>query len=297
LPLVSIAIAAYNHEKFIGDTLLSIKRQNLSDYEIVIVDDCSSDLTCACIEYHAQKFNLPVKLFRNSRNQGILKTIKKATELITGKYLCIFSSDDIYLDNGLTLLLTALEKNEEAVVVYCNGRIVRGCEQPNGEILKKKEIDILSKGGQETLFYLWTEIPRLFLQSTMMRTDFFQLIGGFPVNARAEDWTLNIKIFEGIYRHSKKYLFMPFSYNFAYRQHNANTSKNIAHQVFNTVYTAARFVPKELRHLCLSNIYDKYWEIYERDGDLINAERCQLLYERHHEIYQVNPFQGGITLR
>ena len=296
MPLVSIAIAAFNHEKFIGDTLLSIKRQDLSSYEIVIVDDCSSDRTCAFIEHYAEKYNLPVKLFRNSQNQGVLNTIRKATEMIAGKYLCIFSSDDVYLDNGLMPLLAALEKNEKAVAVYCNGKYLTG-NSPSGDVLKEKEIDTLRQGAQATLFYLWTEIPRLFLQSTMIRTDFFHLIGGFPVNAKAEDWTLNIKMFEGMYNLSKKCLFMPLHYSFAYRQHNSNISRNIKYQTFNTVYTAARFVPKELRHLCLSNIYNKYQHIHEMNGDLINAERCRLLYERHHAIFQANPFQGNITFR
>jgi hypothetical protein len=59
----------------------------------------------------------------------------------------------------------------------------------------EKEIKILKQGVQATLFDLWTATSRLFLQTAMMRNDFFRSIGGFPDNARAEDWTLNIKIF------------------------------------------------------------------------------------------------------
>lgn len=298
MPLVSIAIAAYNHEKFIGDTLLSIKNQNLPDYEIVVVDDCSRDRTCDVTQSYANKFNLPVKLFKNSRNLGILKTISRATALTSGKYLSLFASDDVYLDNGLLPLLSTLEKNQNVVIVYSNGTYLSHGNQLSGSVHTDKEIQILNQGTQATLFYLWTETSRLFLQTAMIDNNFFRSIGGFPDNARAEDWTLNIKIFEGLLKQKKDYIIAPKHFNFAYRREGSNISKNLAYQTFNTVYTAARFVPKELRHLCLTNVYFKRWQIYENSGDLQNAERCRLLHEKHKAIYEANPFQGGtITLK
>lgn len=297
MPLVSIAIPAYNHQNFVGDLLLSIKNQNLPDYEIVMVDDYSTDQTYHVAQSCANQLNLPLKLFRNSRNLGILKTISRVAALTSGKYLCLFNSDDVYVHNGLLPLLNNLEENPDVMIIYSNGTYLMPNGKLQGIILTGTEIEILKQGVQSTLFYLWSGTSRLFLQSTMMRNDFFRSIGGFPDNAQAEDWVLNIKIFEGLLKQKKNYMVLPENLSFAYRNHSSNTFKNLKYHTFKTVYTTARFVPKELRHLCLTNLYLKRWGIYQNAGDEKNAERCRLLHEKHKKIYEINPFQGIITLK
>ena len=57
IPAVSVIIPMYNAEKYIGECLDSILAQTFTDYEVIIVDDCSTDNSCAVVESYLPKFN------------------------------------------------------------------------------------------------------------------------------------------------------------------------------------------------------------------------------------------------
>ena len=57
IPAVSIIIPMYNAEKYIGECLDSILNQTFTDYEVIAVDDCSTDKTCEVVESYLPKFN------------------------------------------------------------------------------------------------------------------------------------------------------------------------------------------------------------------------------------------------
>jgi len=293
--LLSIAIPAYRHEHYIADTLRSIKNQNLADYEIILVDDCSPDQTYEIAARCAQDYQLPVKLFRNSRNRGILATISRATALSSGQYLCMINSDDVYLDQALPVLIQVLESQPDSAVVYSNGTYLVN-DSYQGQILGEAEFKLFDQGVQSVLFYLWTQASRLFLQTLMIRNDFFRAIGGFPDNALAEDWSLNIKIFEGLVKQRKTCSFLPQHLNFAYRYHAHNTSKNLLPHALKTVCTIKQFTPRPLRHLGLANVYLKRAIIHKNSGDLKYANRFYTLHQKHKLLYEANPLTTPITL-
>ncbi len=57
IPAVSIVIPMYNAEKYIGECLDSILAQTFKDFEVIVVDDCSTDKSCAVVESFLPKFN------------------------------------------------------------------------------------------------------------------------------------------------------------------------------------------------------------------------------------------------
>ena len=57
IPAISIVIPMYNVEKYIGECLDSILAQTFTDYEVIAVDDCSTDRTCEIVESYLPKFN------------------------------------------------------------------------------------------------------------------------------------------------------------------------------------------------------------------------------------------------
>ena len=57
IPAVSIVIPMYNTEKYIGECLDSILAQTFKDFEVIVVDDCSTDKSCAVVESYLPKFN------------------------------------------------------------------------------------------------------------------------------------------------------------------------------------------------------------------------------------------------
>lgn len=94
-PLVSIITPAYNSEKFIAEAIRSVQDQSYTNWEMIIVDDCSVDKTVAITEQIAQT-DSRVKLFRLQENSGTGVARETALEKSTGKYIAFLDADDLW---------------------------------------------------------------------------------------------------------------------------------------------------------------------------------------------------------
>ena len=119
IPAVSIIIPMYNAEKYIGECLDSILAQTFTDYEVIIVDDCSTDNSCAVVESYAKKFQGKFQLVRlkvNSGNAGVPRNI--GIQLAIGEYVFCVDSDDLVTATALEELYP-IAKKFDADVVDC----------------------------------------------------------------------------------------------------------------------------------------------------------------------------------
>lgn len=98
---VSVIIPAYNHEKFIGPAIDSVLGQSCQDFELIIVDDGSTDNTASVIKGYDDS---RIRYFYQE-NQDAFNTINRGMGLATGEYLAILNSDDIYSLDRLQRLL------------------------------------------------------------------------------------------------------------------------------------------------------------------------------------------------
>ncbi|MTH17847.1 glycosyltransferase family 2 protein [Flavobacterium sp. LC2016-01] len=98
--LVSILIPTYNTEKFIRATLQSVQNQSYSNWEMILVDDASTDQTVAIIEEFAQNDNR-IKLFRLEKNSGNGFARNIALEKASGKYIAYLDADDLWFPEKL----------------------------------------------------------------------------------------------------------------------------------------------------------------------------------------------------
>src|SRR3989344_4659465 len=99
MPEVSITIAAYNCEKTISRAIESVLLQSYIDWELVIIDDYSSDNTRLIIEQYAKK-DQRIHLLINENNLGIYKTRLKSLGVCKGDLIAVLDSDDIWSDSG-----------------------------------------------------------------------------------------------------------------------------------------------------------------------------------------------------
>lgn len=98
LPLVTFAVTSYNYEKYILKTLESIKAQTYKNFEIIVVDDCSSDNSCEIIEdFISDNQDLKITLIKNETNQGQLASMIRGLENAEGQFISFIDSDDILL--------------------------------------------------------------------------------------------------------------------------------------------------------------------------------------------------------
>lgn len=108
---VSVAMATYNGEKYLEDQLNSIILQDYKIFEIVIVDDCSTDNTWRILNEFSFKYNF-IKIHKNKQNSGPINTFFKAIELTNGDYIALSDQDDIWMKNKISMSLNELIKNE-----------------------------------------------------------------------------------------------------------------------------------------------------------------------------------------
>lgn len=105
--MISIAMAAYNGERYIAEQIESILTQTISDFELIVVDDCSKDKTYDICQNYASKDNR-IKVFRNENNMGYVKNFEKALSLTKGEYVAMSDQDDVWTPNHLEVLLNNL---------------------------------------------------------------------------------------------------------------------------------------------------------------------------------------------
>lgn len=99
-PLVSVIIPTYNRAHLLSRALDSVLYQGFFDYEIIVVDDASSDKTISLLKKYQQKTN-KIKVFRHSENKGVSAARNTALKYARGKYVILLDSDDFALPNML----------------------------------------------------------------------------------------------------------------------------------------------------------------------------------------------------
>lgn len=122
LPMVSVVMPAYNAEKYIKETIESVQKQTVSNWELIIVDDCSSDQTRMIIQ-EIQKKDERIKLLVNAVNLGVAKTRNRGFDECKGQYVALLDSDDLWREDKLEKQLKVYEETE-ADIVYCSYALI-----------------------------------------------------------------------------------------------------------------------------------------------------------------------------
>lgn len=106
---ISIIMAAYNAEKTIVKAIESVLAQTYANFELIIVDDCSTDKTAQLAEAFAAKDNR-VRLVKNKENSGVSKTRLNGLNLSEGEWIAILDSDDAWAMEKLEKQTTLQER-------------------------------------------------------------------------------------------------------------------------------------------------------------------------------------------
>lgn len=114
---ISIIIIAYNSEKWIEETLESVKDQTFENLELIISDDSSEDKTLEIckkwINKNKSRFN-NIKILNSKKNMGIVKNINKAIKITTGNWIKIIAADDILMKNCIEKnIIHSIDNNYE----------------------------------------------------------------------------------------------------------------------------------------------------------------------------------------
>lgn len=138
-PLVSIITPLYNSEKYIAETIESVLAQTYSNWEMIIVDDCSKDNGARIVEEY-QKKDKRIKLYWNEINKGVSYTRNRAIDLSQGKYIAFLDSDDLWKKEKLEKQIKFMEQNN-IVLSYTAYEKMNEDGSKRGEIRVPEKLD------------------------------------------------------------------------------------------------------------------------------------------------------------
>ncbi len=118
MPAVSVIVPNYNHAAYLPQRIESILRQTYQDFELILLDDCSTDNSRAILSQYAS--NPRVRIEFNKANSGsVFKQWNKGVGLASGKYVWIAESDDYADERLLERLVRILDRDDSVAYAYC----------------------------------------------------------------------------------------------------------------------------------------------------------------------------------
>ncbi len=114
-PLVSILMTAYNREKYIAEAIESVLASTYTNFELIIVDDCSNDTTVEIAKSYELN-DKRIKVYINEKNLGDYLNRNRAASYATGKFLKYLDSDDLVYPYGLEAYVNSMEKLPDAAL-------------------------------------------------------------------------------------------------------------------------------------------------------------------------------------
>jgi glycosyltransferase involved in cell wall biosynthesis len=118
-PKVSIIVPVYNAEKYIEETLQSILNQDFKDFELIVIDDASTDNSFKKIKEISKK-DQRIKIFKNKTNKGRAGTVNVGFSQSKGEFIAFCDADDLMYPERLKKQFSFLKKNSEIDLIYGN---------------------------------------------------------------------------------------------------------------------------------------------------------------------------------
>lgn len=181
-PLVSILLTAWNREKYVGEAIEHVLAQTFTDFELIIVDDASTDGTVDIIRNY-EKQDKRIRFYINEKNIGDYPNRNKVASYAIGKYLKYTDSDDVLYEHAVQVMVSAMEKFPEAGFCLCTEQ---DAERP---------YPVMIPGRQAYLenFYGYDHFSRA-PGSAIIKREAFERVGAFSGRRIIGDYELWFKL-------------------------------------------------------------------------------------------------------
>jgi glycosyltransferase involved in cell wall biosynthesis len=213
-PTVSVVITAYNEEQYIGAALDSVVRQTWSDWEVVVVDDGSTDDTKAVV----QRYSDPVR-YVYQENRGQPPARNRGIRAARGEYIAFLDADDLWHPEKLARQMSRLKANPSAKWCYSDAFFF---ESASGQVLHAVS---QRQSLQEGDIFQALLLGNFILSPTpVVHHEVFEAVGHFnedPALRNGEDWAMWLRIAE---RYPVECVFEPLAF---IRQHQARMSQGV----------------------------------------------------------------------
>jgi len=204
--LVSVYITNYNYGKYIEQAVKSMLQQSLQDFEIIIIDDGSTDHSPEIIRKFAEHPKIKT-IFQQNRGLNVTNNI--ALRVARGKYIMRLDADDFLDENALLVMSNMLEKDPNLGLVFPNYYMTDADGRVDSVHQRHdfNEVSLMDQAAHGAC--------------TMIRTEFLKELGGYSENYQCQDgYELWVKFTA---KHPVANVATPLFY---YRQHGSNLTKN-----------------------------------------------------------------------
>lgn len=267
MPKVNILTPAYNAAKYLSETIDSVLAQTFQDFEMIIVDDGSTDHTKEMVESYARRFPDKIRYIYQI-NAGPAAARNTAIKNSTGEYLALLDSDDLWMPHHLEECVRLLDQRQDIGLVH--GRTKRLIE------------GIVSSGVERDLQYLsgWIfphlvrRLAHISCLTVMFRRKCVDTVGLFDEKCECigvEDRDLWIRI-------SKHYPIQFINQELGvYRVIASGISRNSERMVEGRKYVISKNCPEFkdfiLRHYAMACVYKEYGDEYIDIGQYAEARK------------------------
>ena len=216
VPRVSVVLPVHNRENLVRRAIDSVLAQTMPDFELLVIDDCSTDATAEVVEGYCA--NDPrVKLFHNETNLGPAGARNRGIDLARSDYIAFQDSDDRWFPEKLARQLEALERDPDKHACIC-GALYFAQEQcyyiPRHGTMSQESM--ASGDLSADVLYSNPVTP----QALCAKKSLFDDIGGFDTSLRInEDWELAIRMAQ-----KTRFAFVPDPFVVIYRTANSVSS-------------------------------------------------------------------------
>jgi len=183
-PLVSVIITTYNRCAMVGDAIESVLKQDFFDYEIIVVDDGSTDGTNDALRKYNQVNQVN---YFYQENQGISRARNQGLALSQGEFVCFLDSDDLWLPNKLAVQVSVMQETPAFKLNYTDEIWIR----------KGRRVNPRKRHQKYSGWIFEKSLPLCIISpsSVMLRKEVFDVVGlfdeGLPV---CEDYDLWLRI-------------------------------------------------------------------------------------------------------
>lgn len=231
MSLVSVNIITHNRAQYIGEAINSVLKQDFTDFELIIVDDASTDNTVEVIKPFLSDKRVSYFLLPKQKNIAAVRNF--ALSKSQGKYIAVLDSDDIWsYDKKLSQQYAFLENNPSIVLVGTGAIIIDSLGNEKRKTLKPSTDDDIKK-------VILLKNP-LFHSSIMYRREIIMGRGGYGENLKyCDDFDLWLRLSE-----TEKFYNFP-EFWIKYREHSDNESiKNFWRAVREVLLTIKKYRKK-----------------------------------------------------
>ncbi len=193
MPKVSIILPTYNYAHYLPAALESLLAQTYKNFEVIVVDDASSDNTKQVINKFLNQSD-KIKYFKNRKNLGPAKNFNRGLSYASGQYVVFFHPDDLFAPQFLEKQVRILDANPNIGVVFCLSHTINS----QGKIIGKQKSAYVKPVGlipQPTAFSKLIFGNYLPFLSAITRRKLVERIGRLhPQLSQFCDWDLWLKI-------------------------------------------------------------------------------------------------------